>query len=230
MMQPGFQFPDSFISVLRLGNAWLTANRKTLVMAAVQGSLDAYLPLAKKMRQISQPVGGTRKEGILINPPNTMADTAGVGDEDLSYDAWAAYCRAGAGRKDSQQTMRCRPRGNGRKQDEQVGNGFNQCAGERNRCRSCRSEFHFLPKSPERTNSSQAGPSPLPMQNYVPRSSFSPSPWIRPHRWARIPLSLRRSWKTVLSSHFRPHGTLVADWFSSGMPACFCWILEPQRI
>ena len=41
-------------------------------MAAVQGSLDAYPPLAKQMRQISQLVGGTYEEDIL-------ADTAGVG-------------------------------------------------------------------------------------------------------------------------------------------------------
>ena len=66
-IQRGFQFPDSFISALCMGNAMLTSNHKTLVMAAVQGSLDSYYPVAKQMRQILQPVGGTQKEDILVN-------------------------------------------------------------------------------------------------------------------------------------------------------------------
>ena len=82
-IQKGFQFPDSCISALCMGNAMLTPNQKTLVMAAVQGSLDSYPPLAKQMRQILQPVGGTQKEDILINSPNITADTVGVGEEDL---------------------------------------------------------------------------------------------------------------------------------------------------
>ena len=86
-IQTGFQFPDSFISALYMGNAMLTSHQKTLVMGAVQRSLDSYPALAKQMRQILQPVGGTQKGDILINSPNVMADTVGIGGEDLSYDA-----------------------------------------------------------------------------------------------------------------------------------------------
>ena len=39
-IQQGFQFPDSFLSIPRMQNALLSKNEKTLVMAAVQGSLD----------------------------------------------------------------------------------------------------------------------------------------------------------------------------------------------
>ena len=133
-IQKGFQFPDSFISALCMGNAMLTSNQKTLVMAAVQGSLDSYPALAKQMRQISQPVGGTQKEDILINSPNVMADTVGVGEEDLSYDAWVAYCKAGKSRKDLQPNARSRPKGKGRKTDESERNAIDRRTGERNRC------------------------------------------------------------------------------------------------
>ena len=41
-IQTGFRFPDSFISVLCMGNAGLTSHQKTLVMASVQGSRDSF--------------------------------------------------------------------------------------------------------------------------------------------------------------------------------------------
>ncbi len=74
-----------------------------------------------------------------------MADTVGVGEEDLSYDAWVAYRKAEKGRKDSQQNARSRPKGKGRKTDEPERNGINRRTGERNRCYGCGSEFHLLP-------------------------------------------------------------------------------------
>ena len=143
---------------------------KSLAMASVQGSLD-YPLLAKQMRQISQPVGGVRKEDIL----NISADAGGTDDEDLSYEAWVAFRKAARSRKDSTQGTRPRPKSRGSKADEQVRNGFNRRAGERNRCYSCGSELHLLPKCPKRTNSSPANPPPSPPTNYAPRSSFPPS-------------------------------------------------------
>ena len=68
---------------------------KSLAMASVQGSLD-YPLLAKQMRQISHPVGGVRKEDIL----NISADAGGTEEEDLSYEAWIAFRKAGESRTD----------------------------------------------------------------------------------------------------------------------------------
>merc|ERR1712016_405061 len=129
--------PDSFISVLCMGNGSLSAHQKTLAMASAQGSLDSYPALAKQMRQISQPAGSTQKEDVLMNSPRIMADNVGVEDEDLSYDAWVAYRKAGKGRKNSQENARTRPKGKGRKMHEQERNGPNRRTGERNRCYGC---------------------------------------------------------------------------------------------
>ena len=86
-IQMGFRFPDSFISVLCMGNACLTSHQKTLVMASVQGSLDSYPALAKQMRQILQPVGSTQKEDVLMNSPAITADNVGIEEEDLYFEA-----------------------------------------------------------------------------------------------------------------------------------------------
>ena len=131
-----------------------------MAMAAVQGSLD-YPLLAKQMRQILNPVGGAHKEDIL----NISAGTGGAGDEDLSHEAWIAFRKAGGSHREPPQSMRPRPTGKGSKQDEQARNGFNRRAGERNRCFSCGSEFHLLPKCPKRTNAPPAHSLPSPPQN-----------------------------------------------------------------
>ena len=172
-IQTGFRFPDSFISVLCMGNALLTSHQKTLVVASVQGSLDSYPALAKQMRQILQPVGGTQKEDILMNSPNIMADNVGVDEEDLSYEAWVAYRKAGKGRKGPQQNARSRPKGKGSKMHEQERNGLNRRTGERNRCYGCGSEFHLLPKCPRRPDFTKPDSSAQSLPNYAPRSSFS---------------------------------------------------------
>ena len=96
VIRQGFQFPDSFISILRTQSALLSKNEKSPAMAAVQGPLD-YPLLAKQMRQISQLVGGPRKRDIL----NFPADSGGVDDEDISYEAWVAFRKAARSRKDS---------------------------------------------------------------------------------------------------------------------------------
>ena len=141
-IQTGFRFPDSFISVLCMGNAGLTSHQKTLVMASVQGSLDSFLALAKQMRQILQPVGSTQKEDVLMTAPPIMSDNVEVDDEDTSYDAWVAWRKAGKGRKDAQHGPRSKSRGKGRKMHEPERNGINRRTGERNRCYGCGSEFH----------------------------------------------------------------------------------------
>ena len=108
-----------------------------------------------------------------MNSPAIMADNVGVEDEDLSYDAWVAYRKAGKGRKNSQPNARSKSKGKGRRMHEQERNGINRRAGERNRCYGCGSEFHLLPKCPKRTNFPQAESSSPPLPNYAPRSSFS---------------------------------------------------------
>ena len=84
-------------------------------MASVQGSLESYPALAKQMRQILQPVGSTQKEDVLMNTTDIMTDNVGVENEDLSYDAWIAYRKAGKGRKNSQPNARSKTKGKGRK-------------------------------------------------------------------------------------------------------------------
>ena len=126
------------------------------------------------------PLGGAHAGDIL----RISADAGGAEDEDLSYEAWIAFRKAGRSHKDPPQGMRPRPKRKGSKPDEQVRNGFNRRTSERNRSYNCGSEFHLLPKCPKRTNASPANPSPSPPRNYVPRSSFSsiaidPAPSVR---------------------------------------------------
>ena len=148
-------------------SALLSKNEKSLAMAAVQGSLDCPF-LAKQMRQISQLVGGPRRRDVL----NFSADSGGVDDEDISYEAWVAFRKAAGSRKDVTQGARPRPKGKGGKPGEQVRNGFNRRTGERNRCYGCDSEFHLLPKCPKRANPSPVTPFPSLPTNYAPRPSF----------------------------------------------------------
>ena len=156
-----------------MGNAGLTSHQKTLVMASVQGSLDSYPSLAKQMRQILQPVGSTLKEDVLMSAPPIMADNVEIDDEDLSYDAWVAYRKAGRGRKNSQPGARPKQKGKGRKMHEQERNGINKRTGERNRCYGCGSEFHLLPKCPKRPDFAKGDSYAPSVPSHAPRSSFS---------------------------------------------------------
>ena len=61
----GLQFPGSFLSILRMQNAVIPRNEKSLVMASVRGSLD-YPLVAKQMRQVSQPRGGAHRGDVLL--------------------------------------------------------------------------------------------------------------------------------------------------------------------
>ena len=172
-IQVGFRFPDSFISVLCMGNGSLSAHQKTLVMASVQGSLDSYPALAKQMRQILQPVGSAQKEDVLMHSPTIMADNVGIDEEDLSYEAWVAYRKAGKGRMNSQQYARSKSKGKGSKPHDQERNGLNRRTGERNRCYGCGSEFHLLPKCPRRPDFVKTDSPAQSIPNTAPRSSFS---------------------------------------------------------
>ena len=53
----GGAFPDAFASLLRMQNAALKTNGKSLLLASVQGSLD-FPTVAKQMRRLFDPCGG----------------------------------------------------------------------------------------------------------------------------------------------------------------------------
>ena len=213
-------------------NALLSQNGKTLAMAAVQGSLD-YPFLAKQMRQILHPVGGAHKEDVL----NISADAGGAEDEDLSYEAWIGFRKAGRSRKDPPRGMRPRPRSKGSKPDEQVRNGFNRRTGERNRRCCCGGEYHLLPKCPKRTNAPPANPSPSPPRNYVPRSSFSsiamdPASFVCSESSppeARVEGCTEQSFSTSLDPGcqlvcMRDDSVVVLDTGATANLACFRWL------
>ena len=166
-IQTGFQFPDPFVSILCMTNACLSRQEMSLVIAAVQGSLD-YPAIALQMRQILNPVGKHNKEDIL----SIAMEEPPLEDLDLSYEAWVAYRKAGKG-KNPASTGPKKSKGKGNKSEELSRNGFNRRTGERLRCYGCGSEFHLLPKCPKRNSTPQVSVAPPPPPSTVPRSSFS---------------------------------------------------------
>ena len=102
-------------------------------------------------------------------------DPAQSETEDLSYEAWLAYRKAGKQRTGEKGAARPSYKTPGKKsKSKQVGrrkNGFNRRTGERNRCYRCGSEYHLLPKCPVKQESK--APAPPSVSPSRPRASFS---------------------------------------------------------
>ena len=80
----GGAFPDGLVSILCMQNAAASWAARSLLRAAVQGSLD--LPrAAERMRRLFDPRGGSARRDA---PSATDMDRESD-EEDLSYDAWA---------------------------------------------------------------------------------------------------------------------------------------------
>ena len=104
-------------------------------------------------------------------------DSAQLAPDDLSYEAWLAYRKAGkqrAGEEGAARPSYTAPGTGGEsKQVEQGKNGFNRRTGERNRCYRCGGEYHLLPKCPVKQESK--APAPASETPSRPRSPFSSS-------------------------------------------------------
>ena len=98
----------------------------------------------KQMRQLSGLCGWPARRGVLFATDwDTDSD-----EEDLSFNAWAAFQKAKIRRKASPRRPNNDSKGaNEIKGDGQVLNGFNRRTGYRSRCDTCDSEYHFAPKS-----------------------------------------------------------------------------------
>ena len=81
----GGAFPDASVSILRMQNAALSRNGKSLSLASVQRSLD-FPTVAKQMRPLCEPRGGSARQAVLAATDSEMESE----EEDLSYEARAA--------------------------------------------------------------------------------------------------------------------------------------------
>ena len=82
-MVTGSGFPDEFVSVLRMQNAALPKNGKTLVWASVRHSLAALGAFAQ-MRRLSGSCGRATRQDVLVF---ANMDTASEQDD---FKAWTA--------------------------------------------------------------------------------------------------------------------------------------------
>ena len=96
----GGSFPDEFVSILRMQDAAVSRNEKSIPLASVQDSLDSHIA-AKQMSRLFEPCGGPARQDVLAA---TDCDTGSAG-EDLSYKAWGA-------RQEAKQRGKIPPEGN----------------------------------------------------------------------------------------------------------------------
>ena len=136
----GCGFPGEFVSVLRMQNAALAKNERTLVLASVRSTL-AFPEVSAHVRRLFGSRGQATRQDALVAADIDAASEA----ED--FEAWAAYRRATRAKKNGN--------GNGdtRKKEKRKSfeghrtpNAFNRKTGERNRCYTCNSEYHYAPQ------------------------------------------------------------------------------------
>ena len=164
----GGAFPDGCVSILHMQNAALPGTEKSLLLASVQGSLDFPI-VAKQVRRPFDPCGEPARQGVLA-----ATEMDKQSDEDLSFEASAAYWEAEKKGRDSPQKLKNTPKGAKKiKGDGHVLNGPNRRTGERNRCNSRGSGYHLAPKCAQRKQWEPASTiNPL-SANKPPRPPFS---------------------------------------------------------
>lgn len=171
MCPSGGGFEDLFICFQRIKAARLKPNDRILLMTSLGGAVD-FARVTQHLRQLFNQSNSATKEDIF---PVTE-EKSDQRPEDLSYDAWVAYHQrrkqSTAGGSASRSHSKA---GKGKKPKTPKGgrekNGFNRRTGERNRCYGCGSEYHLLPKCPNKQE--RKAPVSLPPQPSAPRSSFS---------------------------------------------------------
>ena len=140
----GSGFRDEFVSVLRMRNAALTKNAQTLVLAS-SGNTLASQSVSAQMRRLFGPCGYAPRQDVLVAAD---MDTA---PEEEAFEAWMVYCKVKRAKKDAQgsgehgRREKSRSPGEGRTQ-----NAINRRTGERNRCYTYNSGYHFAPQCPQR--------------------------------------------------------------------------------
>ena len=177
---------DGIPSILLMQNAALSQYGKTLLLASAQGPL-AFRIVAKQTRQLFDFRGGTGRQDAL-----GAADVGVKSDgEALSYEAWAAYRKAG---KKGGNSIKLSSNGpewtrklNGR---GQTLNGFNRRTGGRNRCLTWDSEYHLAPKCPHTQTLEATNTRPPSSNEYGALSSvcrhFHGIPSFSAHGWVSI--------------------------------------------
>ena len=91
----GGGFPDEFVSVLRMQNAALTKNEKTLVLASLRNFLSLQSAPAQ-MRRLFGPCGYASRQDVLV-----AADMDAAPEEE-DFGVWMVYRLAKRARKDAQ--------------------------------------------------------------------------------------------------------------------------------
>ena len=85
-MVAGGAFRDGSVSILRMRNAALSRNEKSLLLAGVQGRLD-FRNAAKRMRRFVDPCGRLARQNVFA----ATGMAARPDEEDPSYQPWVAY-------------------------------------------------------------------------------------------------------------------------------------------
>ena len=91
----GSGLPDEFAPALRMRNAALPKNGRTLVAASIRNTL-AFPEVSAQMRRLSCPRGYASRRDVLV-----AADMDAVSEEE-DFEAWVAYRKAKRARKDGE--------------------------------------------------------------------------------------------------------------------------------
>ena len=154
----GSGFLNAFVSVLRMQNAALSKNEKTMALASLGDTLG-FPQASAQIRRLSGLCEYASRQDVMVEQD---MDTA---TEEEDFEVWIAYRKAKrATRGNGEPNRRAKTEvgdSGGREKGGRMKNPIDRRTGRRNRRYTFNGEYHYAPQCPQKENRNSIAPSPL---------------------------------------------------------------------